>query len=63
MVSNPLDDGLHAAVSDAEALARDAANVGLASGRAVEGDVADDGVFLCRKRRALRRYHDHLPTR
>ena len=41
-----LDDRVDAAVADAEALAGHAADVRLAAGRAVEGDVADDDVLL-----------------
>ena len=63
VVAYALDNGLDAAVSDAEAFARDAANVGLAAGRAVEGDVADDGVFLWGEGCAFGRDDDHLPTR
>ena len=46
VVADALDDGADAAVAHAETLAGHAADVGLAAGRAVEGDVADDHVFL-----------------
>jgi hypothetical protein len=46
VVADALDDGGHAGVADGEALAGHAADVGLAGGGAVEGDVADDDVFL-----------------
>ena len=46
VVAHALDDGVDAAVAHAEALAGHAADVGLAAGRAVERDVADDDVLL-----------------
>ena len=55
VIADRLDDRVDAAVADAEALAGHAADVGLAAGRAVEGDVADDDVLLRHERRARRR--------
>jgi hypothetical protein len=49
VVADGFDDGVHAAVADAEALAGHAADVGLAAGRAVERHVADDDVLLRHK--------------
>ena len=46
VVAHRLHHRVHAAVAHAEALAGHAADVGLAAGRAVEGDVADDDVLL-----------------
>ena len=51
---------MHAGVADAEALAGDAVDVGLAGGGAVEGDVADEDVFLRLEERALGRIDDDL---
>jgi hypothetical protein len=51
---------LDAAVAHAEALAGHAADVGLAAGRAVEGDVADDDVVLGTKVDLRRRIDDDL---
>src|SRR5690606_3607273 len=42
VIADGFDDRVDAAVAHAEALARHAADVGLAGRRAVEGDVADD---------------------
>ena len=53
VVADRLHDRVDAAVADAEALAGHAADVRLAAGRAVEGDVADDDVLLGDERRAL----------
>ena len=55
MIADRFDDGVDARVADAEALARQAADVGFAAGGAVKGDVADDDVFLGDERRAGRR--------
>ena len=60
MVADAFDHHVRAAVADAEALARHAAHVRLAAGRAVERDVADNNVVLGSERRALRRIRDHL---
>ena len=46
VIADGFDDGVHAAVAHAEALAGHAADVGFAAGRAVERDVADDDVLL-----------------
>ena len=46
VVAHALHHGERAAVADREALARDAAEVGLAAGRAVEHHVADEDVLL-----------------
>ena len=51
VVADALDDGVGAAVAHGEALAGDAAEEGLAAGRAVERDVADDDVVLGHERR------------
>ena len=51
VIAHRLDDRIGAAVAHAEALARHAADVGLAARRAVEGDVADDDVLLRHERR------------
>src|SRR6185436_7994078 len=42
MIANGFDDGVDAAVSDAKAFARHAANVDFAAGSAVQRDVAND---------------------
>ena len=60
VIAHGLDDGVDAAVADAEALARHAADVGLAAGGPVEGDVADDDVLLRDERAARRRIDDDL---
>ena len=60
MIAGAFDDGDGAAVADAEPLARHAADVGLAAGRAVERHVADDDVLFRRERRLRRRQHDEL---
>src|SRR5258708_7967227 len=46
VVADALDDGVDAGVADGEALAGHAAEINLAGGGAVEGDVADDHVVL-----------------
>src|SRR5438445_78868 len=46
MIADRFDDGVDAAVADAEPFAGHAANVGLAARRAIEGDVAGDNIFL-----------------
>src|SRR5205823_1865651 len=53
-------DRVDAAVANAEALAGHAADVGLAAGRPVEGDVADDHVLAGHERAALGRVDDDL---
>ena len=53
VVARPLDDGVGAAVADAEPLAGPAAEEGPAAGRAVERDVADQDVVLGDERRGL----------
>ena len=63
VVADALDDHRGAAVADAEPLAGDAADVTLAAGRAVEGDVADDDVLLRLERRQRRRVDDQLAAR
>src|SRR6185437_7083512 len=63
VVADRLDDRLQSAVAHAEALARHAADVRLPGGRAVEGDVADDDVFLGDEGRSGRRVDDELAAR
>ena len=63
VIAHALDHRVDAAVAHAEALARHAADVGLAAGRAVERDVADDDVFLGDEGRAVRRVDDDLAAR
>ena len=53
VVARPLDDGMGAAVPDAEPLAGPAPEEGPAAGRSVEGDVADQDVLLGDERRGL----------
>ena len=55
MVAGPFDDGLRAAVADAEPLAGPAAEERPAAGRAVERDVADQDVVLGDEPRRLGR--------
>ena len=50
VVADGFDDGVDAAVADAEPFAGHAANVGLAAGGAVERDVAGDDVLLRHER-------------
>ena len=50
VVADALHDGVDAGVADAEALAGDAADVGLAGRGAVEGHVAGDDVLLGHER-------------
>ena len=63
VIADAFDHGKRAAVADREPLAGDAAHVGLAAGRAVEADVADDHVLVGRERRLPRRIHDQLAAR
>ena len=53
VIADGFDDRMHAAVAHAEALARHAADVRLAAGRAIQRDVADDDVLLRLERRVL----------
>ena len=46
MIAYTLDDGVHAAVSDAETLTGDAPDVNLPGCAAIEGDVADDDTLF-----------------
>ncbi len=46
VIADGFDDGIDAAVADAEPLAGHAADIRFAAGGAVKGDVADDDVFL-----------------
>jgi hypothetical protein len=57
-ITDRFDNGLHAAVTHAEALARHPADVGLAVRCAVESHVADDHVFLRGEVRLRRRLDD-----
>src|SRR5262249_56158395 len=51
---------MDAAVAHAEALAGDAADVGLTAGRSIERDVADDDVVLGHEGARARREHGEL---
>ncbi len=62
VVADALDDGVHAGVADAEALAGEAAEERLAAGRAVKNGVADDHVLLRDEGGALRRADRHHAT-
>src|SRR6267378_2529710 len=57
------DDRVDPAVAHAEALARDAAHVGLTARRAIEGDVADDDVVLGHEGAAAWWIDDELAAR
>ena len=46
MIADPFHHRAHAAVADAKALARHAADIRFAAGRAIKRDVADDDVFF-----------------
>src|SRR5262249_54863351 len=59
MVANAFDDRQRAAVADAEPFGRSAAEERLATGRAVQGDVADDDVILGHVAGLGRRIDDH----
>ena len=61
VVANAFDHRQRPAVADREALAGDAADVGLAAGRAVETDVADDHVLVRGERRLPRWDTTSLP--
>src|SRR5262249_46066857 len=63
VIADRLDDGIDAAVTHAEAFARQAANVGIAGGRAIEGDGADDDVLFRYEGRAGGRIDDDLAAR
>ena len=63
MVTHAFDDGICTAVAHAEAFARHAADVGLATGGAVKRHIADDDVVLGRESRAGRREHHDLAAR
>src|SRR6185295_11831117 len=63
MIAHCLDDGVHAAVANAEAFPGHAAYVRLAARRAVQRDVADDDVLVRDERRAGRRSDDQLAAR
>src|SRR5262249_59477367 len=58
VVADAFDDGVRAAVAHREALARDALEVGLARGGAVEHDVACDDVLRRLEGRAARHRDD-----
>ena len=60
VVADGLDDRLDAGVAHAETLARHAADVHLARGCAIKGDIADDDVLLRDERRARGRVDDDL---
>ena len=60
MIADSLDDRRGAAVADAEPLARDAAQIKLAAGCAVEHDVAGDDVVLGHEGAFARRIDDDL---
>src|SRR5439155_23040879 len=61
VVADALHDGMRAAVADGKTLAGHAAHVGLAAGRAVKRDVADDAVVLGHEPGTARGVHDE-PT-
>ena len=63
VIADALDHRVHAGVAHAEPLAREAADVRLAGGRAVERDVADDDVLLRHEGRVARRIDDDLAAR
>src|SRR5262249_50920916 len=63
VVADTLDDRVDPAVAHAEPLAGHAAHAGLATRRAVEGDVADDDVLLGDERALLRREDDERAAR
>ena len=63
VVADALHHGADAGVADAEALAGDAADVGLAGRGAVEGDVAGDDVLLRHEGGLARREEDDLAAR
>src|SRR5207302_745280 len=63
VIAHTFHHDVRAAVADAEPLARHAADIGLAAGRAVERDVADDDVLLGLEGGSLRRIRDHLAAR
>src|SRR5262249_51130927 len=58
MVAYGLNHRLHAAVAHAEAFAGHPANVSLAAGGAVQGDITNNNVFFRNKGGAFRREHD-----
>src|SRR5205085_4386500 len=60
VIAHTFHHDVRAAVADAEPLARHAADIGLAAGRAVQRDVADDDVLLGLEGGSLRRIRDHL---
>ena len=62
MVANALDDGLSAAVADAEPFRCPAAKVRFPFCRPVQSDVADDDLLAWLKGRLLGRMHDQLAT-
>src|SRR5439155_12511698 len=63
MVADAFHDGVSAAVADGKALAGDATDERLTTGRAVEGHVTDDDVLLGGEGRAPRRKDDQPPAR
>ena len=63
VVADALDHCVRVRVAHGEALAAEAADVGLAAGGPVERDVADDHILLWRIRHALRRDDDHASAR
>src|SRR5690606_26636791 len=63
VVADAFDAGLRAAVADAEALSRAAAEERAARRRAVQRDVADQDVVLGRERARARRVDDDAPAR
>ena len=60
VIAHPFDDGLRAAIADAESFAGHAAKIQLSGGRAVQTHVAGDDVLLGDERRLARRIDDHL---
>ena len=60
MIADGFDHGVHPGVADAESFARHAAKVGLAAGRAVERDVADNHVVLGFERRRFGRINNEF---
>ena len=63
MIADTFDNGTSAAVANGEALAGDAAEIGLTARRAIERDVADDDVVLRRERCRTGRIDDQLASR
>ncbi len=62
VIPDPLDNGRGSGVSDRKSLARNAAEIGLASGRAVKHGIPDNDVFFRSEVRILRRINNDLSS-